>query len=173
MIPLLLEPLTPQAFAPFGDVIQRQGNDSFPINQGSTQRYHDLGSIQVAGQGGRAAISVAVGDAFAFPITIRLLERHPLGSQAWLPWNRLPYVVVVAPNGADDTPDETQLRAFLAQGDQGVNYHAGTWHHPLLSLHDGSEFIVVDRLGNEPNCDEINLQRTYSIQGADTIQPTP
>jgi len=162
---LKLEPLTKAAFAPFGDVIEMQGSDWFPINNGSTQRFHHLGKVQVFGDDGQAGISLARGDAFAFPIRIRMLERHPRGSQAWIPFDQTPFVAVVAPNGANDKPDETGLRAFYVQGIQGVNYHAGTWHHPLMSLDKQGDFIVVDRIGVAPNCDECDLEQTYIVDG--------
>lgn len=163
---LKLEPLTQETFAPFGDVIETDGRAWIPINQGSTRRYHDLGSVQVLGDGARAGISLAVGNAFNYPLRVGMLERHPLGSQSWIPTNRVSFIAVVAPNGADDAPDEAGLRAFHVQGIQGVNYHAGTWHHPLLTLGMPGEFIVVDRVGDQPNCDERTLRREYCIDGS-------
>lgn len=160
---LVLEPLTRDAFAPFGDVIAQEGADSYLINQGTTRRFHALAGVQVAGDGAKAGISLARGDVFGFPMTIRMLERHPLGSQAWIPLNGAEFVVVVAPDGVDG-PDEAGTRAFLAAGGQGVNYHAGTWHHPLLTLHRPGDFIIVDRLGPGHNCDEHMLQHEYLIQ---------
>tara|TARA_R100000306_G_C4377943_1_gene142821 strand:+ start:2318 stop:2842 length:525 start_codon:yes stop_codon:yes gene_type:complete len=162
---LKLEPLTKEAFEPFGDVICTRGNTSFPINNGTTQRYHHLGKVQVFGEEGQAGISLAVGGARSFPIKVSMLERHPLGSQAWIPVGRNPFVVVVAPNGANDCPDESGIRAFYVEGDQGVNYHAGVWHHPLLSLDQQGDFIVVDRIGAAPNCDEQDLNQFFVIDG--------
>ena len=165
---LTLEPLNTAAFAPFGDVINIVGEPSFPINAGTTARYHDLGAIDVLGGSAHAAISMARGQGFSLPMALRLLERHPLGSQAWLPRGKTPFVVVVAPNSADDRPDMRQLRAFYAQGGQGVNYHAGTWHHPLLT-HDeegqSGDFYVVDRIGTEANCDEVVLTGDWTVAG--------
>ena len=160
---ITLEPLTKAAFAPFGDVIEIEGSASYPINQGTTQRFHHLGKVQILGDDGVAGISMARGDAFQLPVTIRMLERHPIGSQAWIPTNNTPFIVVVAPNGADDLPDESHLRAFYATGQQGVNYHAGTWHHPLMSYGQQGDFIVVDRIGTTPNCDERDLRAHYVV----------
>lgn len=162
---LKLEPLTKAAFAPFGDVIATDDNDWFPINNGTTRRYHNLGQVQVLGTDGQAGISLATGGAFQFPISIRMLERHPLGSQAWIPVNNTPFIVVVAPNGANNCPDESGIRAFYAAGHQGVNYHAGTWHHPLLTLSVPGNFIVVDRIGSTPNCDECDLSQPLQVDG--------
>lgn len=158
-----LEPLDRAGFAPFGDVIDLDA-DWFPINQGTTRRYHALGDIQVLGDHGRGVISLAVAKQASMPIVLHMLERHPLGSQAWIPRGAAPFIVVVAPNGADDKPDESGLRAFYARADQGVNYHAGVWHHPLLCLAEQGQFIVIDRDGAEHNCDETELQHARTIE---------
>lgn len=162
---LMLEPLSKEAFAPFGDVIEIDGSDWFHINNGTTERYHRLADVAVTGSDGRPVISLARGDAFDAPLTVKMLERHPLGSQAWIPFNRVPFIVVVAPNGEDDKPDTSRMRAFYAEGNQGVNYHQGTWHHPLMSFRSRGEFIVVDRAGTAPNCDEAFFDDTWQIQG--------
>lgn len=172
---LTVEPLTTNAFAPFGDVIQTRDAAWYHINQGSTRRYHDLAKVQLQGNDARVGISLAVGDAFHYPITVRMLERHPKGSQAWIPRaggnqtnglsQAVPFLVVVAPNGANDRPDEAGIRVFMAQPDQGVNYHQGTWHHPLLSFGQPGEFVVIDRVAADQNCDECDLTEVYLIDG--------
>ncbi|WP_397475446.1 ureidoglycolate lyase [Pusillimonas sp.] len=171
---LKLERLTKETFSPFGDVIEMGDRPWFPINGGTTRRYHDLGRVQVTGEDGQAGISMARGDAFEFPLTIRMLERHPLGSQAWIPSNGTPFVAVVAPNGADDRPDESAIRAFYVEAGQGVNYHQGTWHHPLMSLGRQGDFIVVDRIGTVANCDECTLRDVRVVDGSlleDGVRP--
>lgn len=162
---LKLERLTKAAFAAFGDVIETEGNEWYPINHGTTRRYHHLASVQIA-KHGHAGISLARGDAFNYPLTIKMLERHPLGSQSWIPCTHTPFIAVVAPNGADDKPDEAGLRAFYVQGNQGVNYYQGTWHHPLMTLGRQGDFIIVDRIGPEPNCDECELAQSYCVDGS-------
>jgi ureidoglycolate lyase len=172
---LLIEPLAPDAFAPFGDVIQTRDSAWYPINQGTTRRYHDLARVQAHGESSHVGISLAVGQAFTYPITIRMLERHPKGSQAWIPragitqgqqGGAAPFLVVVAPNGQNgNAPDESGLRVFMADPDQGVNYHSGTWHHPLLSFGQAGEFVVIDRIGTDDNCDECPLSQGYLIDG--------
>lgn len=161
-----LERLTKAKFAPFGDVIAMDDNDWFPINNGTTRRYHHVGKVQIRGDDGQAGISLARGGAFHFPISVSMLERHPLGSQAWIPTGNTPFIVVVAPNGNDDRPDESNIRAFYAEGHQGVNYYAGTWHHPLLTLAQQGDFIVVDRIGTTPNCDECDLHQQFVVDGS-------
>ncbi|BCQ51492.1 ureidoglycolate lyase [Burkholderia gladioli] len=153
---LPLEPLTRAAFAPFGDVIELEGARHFPINGGTTERFHDLASVDVGEAGGRPLVNLFRGQPRRWPIEIAMMERHPLGSQAFVPLAEVGrYAVVVAPAGEFDP---ARLRAFLAEGWQGVNYARGVWHHPLLALDRVSDFVVIDRGGNgEPNCDEIVL----------------
>ena len=155
------EPLTREAFAPFGDVIE--ASDAvrhFPINGGNTERYHDLAKID-AGPDGRVIVSIFRGQPRALPFTVTMMERHPLASQAFVPLSGRHYLVVVAPAG--DAPDAADLRVFLARGDQGVNYARGVWHHPLLALDAVSDFLVVDRSGPGHNCDEVELGEGVTI----------
>lgn len=154
---LAIEPLTKQAFAGFGDVIEVAGSDYFMINNGSTRRYHKLAEADVEEQGGRAIISIFQATVLQYPLTIRMLERHPLGSQAFIPLLGQPYLIVVAPKG--DSPSLSQCRAFISNGKQGVNYHKGVWHHPVLALSDQDQFLIVDRAGMGNNCDEVYFDR--------------
>jgi ureidoglycolate lyase len=156
-----IQPLTATAFAPFGDVIEAAPNTgSFAINQGYTQRFHDLAKVDVAQNQGRAGISIFRSIPLPMPIHIRQLERHPLSSQAFFPLSLRPYLVVVAPPG---DLDENAIRIFLAQPGQGVNYHAGTWHHFCLALGGESDFLVVDRIGGGDNCDEVELKTPFKL----------
>ncbi|MFV8823713.1 ureidoglycolate lyase [Thauera sp. WH-2] len=153
---LKIEPLTHEAFAPFGEVIEAGDHaERLLINGGNTERYHDLADLD-AGSDGRIIVSIFRGQPRTLPFEVRMLERHPLGSQAFIPMSGRPYLVVVAP--AASSPAVTELRAFLARGSQGVNYRAGVWHHPLLALDGVSDFLVIDRKGPGQNCDEVTLQ---------------
>ena len=159
---LVPEPLTASAFAAFGDVIEASdAAHHFPINAGNTERYHDLARIE-PGPGGHAIVSIFRGQPRPLPFEVTLMERHPLGSQAFVPLSGRPYLVVVAPAGA--VPSARDLRVFLARGNQGVNYARGVWHHPLLALDATSDFLVIDRAGDGPNCDEITLDEPASIE---------
>ena len=151
-MPLKIEPLTREAFAPFGDVIETDGAEHFDINNGSTIRFHDLAKIETD-EGGRVLVNIFRATPLGYPLTIRMVERHPKGSQAFVPLNNQPYLILVAPKGEHVQPED--LRAFRASGQQGVNYHAGTWHHPVLALEGVSDFLVIDRGGEGMNCDEI------------------
>ncbi|MFT5574165.1 MAG: ureidoglycolate lyase [Cryomorphaceae bacterium] len=159
--------VTPQAlnastFGDFGDVIEvQEGAPSISINQGFTERYHDLATVDVEQQNGRTLISVFRSTPLPSPIKIAMMERHPLSSQAFMPLSNKPYLVVVAKAGEFN---EAAIQVFLAQANQGVNYHAGTWHHFCLALGDTSDFLVIDRGGEGHNCDEVLLNKPFSIQ---------
>jgi ureidoglycolate lyase len=151
MTTLTTEVLTREAFRPFGDVIELEHATHFPINDGTTERYHDLASVDVGEQGGYPLINVFRAQPRQLPFEVKMMERHPLGSQAFIPISDRPYVVLVAPN------DELRLRglrAFVTRGWQGVNYARGVWHHPLIALSSVSDFLVVDRGGEGRNLEE-------------------
>ncbi|WP_394244027.1 ureidoglycolate lyase [Halopseudomonas laoshanensis] len=155
MLQLTAEPLTPEAFAAFGDVIDRRKAEYFMINSGRTRRYHDLAKVETLGDEARTLISLFVSQPVEMPLELTFLERHPLGSQAFVPLHGERFVVVVAPAG--DAIDPAQVRAFVTDGRQGVNYHAGTWHAIQSVLEREGEFLVVDRGGAGHNCDEYPL----------------
>jgi ureidoglycolate lyase len=149
---LELMPLTHEAFVSFGDVIEYEGRDFFHINDKMVERYHDLARVDTQESGGRTLISWLRANPNTFPSTVKFVERHQLSSQAFIPLDTNPFVVVVAPRG--DTVKVSDLRAFVTNGRQGVNYHRGVWHHVLLVPRRAMQFIVVDRGGPERNCDE-------------------
>ncbi len=159
------KPLTRDNFAAFGDVIEVSDQaQHFSINRGYTERYHDLAKVDVAEQGGRPLISIFRATPLQqpiAPIVIDTMERHPLSSQAFIPLGENPYLVVVAPAGDFD---RNAIEVFLAQSNQGVNYHRGTWHHFCLALNTVSDFLVVDRGGDGDNCDEVSLDVSLEIQ---------
>ena len=160
-IDLKLEPLTAQAFAPYGDVMEvREDNKIIPINYGKTERHHDLARVDVADEDGAAIISLFRSVPTQLPFQVKIMERHPLGSQAFMPLSGNPYLVLVAPAGE---LEPSQIRAFFVQTSQGVNYHKGTWHHYCLGLNISNDFLVVDRGGEGANCDEIELPEELEI----------
>jgi ureidoglycolate lyase len=150
------EPLTASAFAPFGDVIDAaSAQKAYEINQGYTTRFHDLAKIDVHDGDGDVCVNIFRSTPMRAPITIRLMERHPLGSQAFIPLSGRPFLVVVAPPGQFELG---RIRAFLAGADQGVNYAKGVWHHFSLALEAESDFLVIDRRGPGDNLDEITFK---------------
>lgn len=154
-IDLKLEPLTAEAFAPYGDVMEvSDANELIPINYGNTDRHHSLANVDISDNNGEAIISIFRSAAIQLPFNVKIMERHPLGSQAFMPLTGNAYVVVVANAGEFKAG---ALRAFIAKSHQGVNYHRGTWHHYCLGLSITTDFLVVDRGGEGPNCDEVEL----------------
>jgi len=171
--PLAVEPLTAEAFKPFGDVLEAsESAQHFSINQGFAQRFHRLAHVDVTQGGGQPALSIFRAKARPLPLQLSLLEKHPFGSQAFMPLSCHAYLVVVALGG--DTPDMSTLKCFSATAQQGVNYAKGTWHHPLLALHNG-DFLVVDRSApaGEINCVEYainHLQISIDLSN-DSVKP--
>ena len=156
---LHLEPLTAAAFAPFGDILDVAGDPDKIINQGLCGRYHDRATLDFAD--GKAGISLFNAEARSFPIALDMMERHPDGSQAFIPMTQHPFVVVVA---ADDAGAPGQPRAFITQAGQGVNYHRGTWHGVLTPIHAPGLFAVVDRIGEGPNLQEHWFGTPFTIE---------
>lgn len=146
------QPLTAEAFAPFGDVLEVRGAPDKVINAGWCDRYHDTASLDF-GADGRAGISIFDARPRELPYTLDLVERHPEGSQAFLPMHANPWLVIVAEAG--DIPGA--IHAFLAAPGQGVNFHRGTWHGVLTPLYEPGLFAVVDRIGTTPNLEEFPL----------------
>ena len=156
MLTIKPQPLTREAFAPFGDVIQIEGSNQFEINSGYTTRVHDLIDIQLGGESARAQFSFFLGR--PRPLEIKMLEKHPLGSQAFYPIEDKRWLVVVA-----SAPEPESVCAFWASGRQGVNYHQNVWHHPLLVI-EPQQFVIIDRGGDGHNCEEVELVTSVLIQ---------
>lgn len=148
-------PLTASNFTEFGSVIETENAEQREINAGTTIRFHDLAKIDVSDNNGHPIVSIFRGVPRTFPLEIVMLERHPLGSQAFYPLGNQPYIVVVASSGQDGLPET--LRAFYALPSQGVNYNKGVWHHPLICCGSVSEFLVIDREGEGDNLEEFRL----------------
>lgn len=153
------QPLTRDAFAPFGDVIEMEGTDPLTINQGFAQRFNDLARADVTRDGGSTNISLFLGQPRPLPIAIKLMERHPLGSQLFLPLQDRRWLVLVA----GDVRDFASYRAFAASGRQGVNYARNIWHHPLLVFDADSRFLIVDRKGPGNNLEEVWLDGDFAF----------
>lgn len=143
------EPLTARAFAPFGDVIEISGTPDKMINQGLCGRHHDLARLDFGD--GQAGISLFDSQPAAQPLSVRMVERHPLGSQAFIPLNQVPFLVVVA---EDDNGTPVNPRAFLTARGQSVNLLRGTWHGVLAPIGAQGLYAVVDRIGAGNNLEE-------------------
>jgi len=153
VIHITAEPLTAAGFAPFGDVLEAAGDPTKIINRGKCGRWHDCASLDF-GPDGRAGISIFRAEPRSLPYTCDLLERHPDGSQAFLPMSLDPFLIIVAP---DHGGLPGQPRAFISSAGQGINFHRGTWHGVLTPLHAPGLFAVIDRIGTTPNLQEIDV----------------
>lgn len=154
------EPLTAEAFKPFGEVVSLAGaRKVIAINEGFTDRYHHLADLDLMEEGGHPLLSIFRSRPKPLPLQLEVMERHPLGSQTFLPMSERPYLVVVAPPGEFR---RDQVRAFLAAG-VGVSYRRGAWHHYSLALEAISDFWVIDRGGPGDNLDEVRLSPRITI----------
>ena len=147
---LKARPISADAFRPFGDVFDAEGTPDMIINAGRCGRHHD--KVRLDFDGGRAGISLFRTKSVELPYRIALMERHPLGAQAFIPMSEEPFLVVVA---EDDGGKPGKLHAFMTAPRQGVSYLPNTWHAPLLALQDDAVFAVVDRIGSGNNLEEV------------------
>lgn len=156
-------PLTRERFAPFGDVIAASPDARRAMNEARFERFNDLARLNIDPRsGGRVAVSIARCRApTALPHGFDMIERHPLGSQAFIPLNGQRFIVVVAPAG--ESADIDDLCAFVTNGHQGINYHRGVWHMPLIALAAGQEFLIIDRAGEGANCEELILGERVTL----------
>lgn len=154
-------PLTREAFAPFGDVIDTGCDNHFAINAGKCERYHDLARVEAAGENARVLISIFKATPYAFPLALTMVERHPLGSQAFMPLSPAPFLVVVCPDGAEG-PGAPQ--AFVTQPGQGVSYPRNRWHGVVTPIGAPQDFLVVDRGGDGNNLEEHFFAEPWEIR---------
>lgn len=155
---IAIAPLTAAAFAPFGDLLEASGAPDRLINQGLCGRFDDRARLDFAD--GRAGLSLFVAEPRTLPFQLDMVERHPLGSQAFVPMTHAPFLVIVAPDrgGRPGMP-----RAFRTRPGQAVNYHRGIWHGVLTPLSEPGLFAVVDRIGEGTNLQEHRFPNPYTV----------
>ena len=155
---IVIEPLTKAAFAPFGEILEADGAPDKIINQGMCGRHHDLATLDFVD--GHAGISIFDAQVRALPYELVMMERHPKGSQAFVPMSYFPFLIIVASdaNGAPHRP-----RAFLSNAGQGINFHRNTWHGVLTPLHAPGLFCVIDRIGDGANLEEFFFDTPYVV----------
>jgi ureidoglycolate lyase len=150
---LPIEPLDAAAYAPFGTVVEAGAHGGSPANQGTARRFDHLGPVEALRSHAPWNLCVfrcAPRDLTSFEV--RLLEKHPRSTQLFVPMNASRFLVVVA-QGTEADPDPTTLRAFLATGRQGITYHPGVWHHPLLAMDHETDFAcLVSEDGGAEDC---------------------
>ena len=135
-------------FSKFGDIISTKGLSAININNGYANRFDNIANLDTKKKNGKTIISIFSAKKRTFPMTINMLEKHPLGSQAFVPMKETVFLVMVAPKG--DKPDLNKIKAFIVPRGMGINYKPGTWHFPLIST-ENMNFLVVDRKGPGKN----------------------
>ncbi len=159
-ISLQTKPLNQKDFAAFGDILDASGRPDKFINQGKCGRFHNKAVLDF-GEDGHAGLSVFKSETCAFPVTIEMVERHPEGSQAFIPMSENPFLIVVAPDrqGKPGAP-----LAFLTSPGQAINFHRGVWHGVLSPLTEPGLFVVADRIGSTPNLEEHWYDPQYVVE---------
>jgi ureidoglycolate lyase len=153
-VTLVAQPLTAEAFAPYGTVLAAPAGKGRLINGGNAERFDLVDDLQLGAQGGRPLLALFRAQARRFPHAVTEMERHALGSQSFVPLGERRFVIVVAAAGA--APAAESLAAFVTDGRQGVTLAPGTWHHALLAV-DAGDFVVVERAGAAVDCDTVAL----------------
>ncbi|MFS4437994.1 ureidoglycolate lyase [Paracoccaceae bacterium GXU_MW_L88] len=156
---LVAQPLTAEGFAPFGEIIQRRDAPSKVINRGMCDRHHALASVELSGEG-TAVINIFHGRPYTVPLMLDLMERHPLGSQCFVPLGPHPWLAVVA---HDDGGKPGTPHPFLVPPGIGLNYPRGLWHAVLTTLYEEADFLVIDRDGPGNNLEEYNMETPWQI----------
>jgi len=154
------EPLTQEGFSQFGEVVETKNHNFDVINDGFARKYDNLADIDTSADNGKTAVHIFIAKQRSFPLRIDMLEIHPFFSQCFIPRGSDAFLVVVAPPSV--VPEIGKVRAFISNGDQGVNFSRGVWHFPLISIEDDAQFVVIDRL-YDPEIDKIEQCNVYSL----------
>jgi len=149
-------PITKENFSKFGEVITTENIKPLEINNGYAKRFDEIAKIDTSSQGGETTISIFSALKRSFPMKIDMMEKHPLGSQAFIPMKETIFLTFVAPQG--EKPNIEKIESFIVPKGKGVNYKAGVWHFPLISTED-MDFLVVDRKGPGDNLVIENLEK--------------
>ncbi len=158
---IVANPLNADLFNAYGDVIETDGVEKFEINHGLCTRFHDLAKIETSGPNGRPMISLLRGQPYSMPLDLPMVERHPLGSQAFIPLSDNPFLIVVC----DDVDGVPGLpKAFVTAARQGVNIAQNIWHGILTPLDGVSDFVVIDRGGEGNNLEEHFFDTPFLVE---------
>ena len=140
--------ITRKNFKKFGDVISTKKIKSININDGYAKRFNDLCRINTSSKKGSTIVSIFSAKKRKFPMNIKMMEKHNLGSQAFMPMEETTFLVFVAPKGKK--PNIKKLKSFIIPEQIGINYRPGIWHFPLISTKN-MNFLVIDRKGKGNN----------------------
>jgi ureidoglycolate lyase len=152
--------ITKENFSKFGDMITTADIKPIEINEGYAKRFDGIANLNTSKDNGETIISIFSALKRAFPLKIDMMEKHPLGSQAFIPMKQTTFLVLVAPEG--NNPDLNKIEAFIVPPEIGVNYNPGTWHFPLIATED-MNFLVVDRKGSGDNLVIKNIEKEEVI----------
>jgi len=160
MTSLIIKPklISKENFKKFGDMITTSGIKPLEINDGYAKRFDGIANLNTKKDNGESTISIFSALKRSFPMKVDMMEKHPLGSQAFIPMKETVFLAFVAPEG--DEPDLNKIESFIIPNGIGVNYNAGVWHFPLIATED-MNFLVVDRLGDGDNLDLHDLNKKY------------
>jgi ureidoglycolate lyase len=150
------KPITKENFSKFGDMITTDNIKPIEINEGYAKRFDGIANLNTSKDNGETTICIFSALKRSFPMKVDMMEKHPLGSQAFIPMKQTTFLVLVAPEG--NKPDLNKIEAFIIPQDIGVNYNPGTWHFPLIATED-MNFLVVDRKGSGDNLVIENLDK--------------
>ena len=140
--------ITKENFTEFGDLISSDGINPIDINAGYAKRFDNLANINTLKDGGKTIVSIFSALKRSFPMKIDMMEKHPLGSQAFIPMKETTFLSFVAPPG--EFPKISKIQSFIVPKKMGINYKPGIWHFPLISTED-TNFLVIDRKGSGKN----------------------
>jgi len=149
-------PITKENFSKFGNMITTEDIKPLEINNGYAKRFDNIAKIDTSSKNGETTISIFSALKRSFPMKIDMMEKHPLGSQAFIPMKETTFLTLVAPEG--EIPDIEKIESFIVPKGIGVNYKANVWHFPLISTED-MNFLVVDRKGSGDNLIIENLEK--------------
>ena len=150
------KPITKENFSKFGDMITTHDIKPLEINNGYAKRFDGIANLDTSKDNGETIISIFTALKRSFPMKIDMMEKHPLGSQAFVPMKETTFLVFVAPKG--NKPDLNKIEAFIVPPGIGVNYNPGTWHFPLIST-ENMNFLIIDRKGSGDNLVIENLDK--------------
>ena len=154
------KPITKENFSKFGDMITTANIKPIEINDGYAKRFDGIANLNTSQDNGETIISIFSALKRTFPMKIDMMEKHPLGSQAFIPMKQTTFLVLVAPES--NKPDLNKIEAFIVPQEIGVNYNPGTWHFPLIATED-MNFLVVDRKGSGDNLVIKNIEKEEVI----------
>ena len=152
--------ITRSNFSAYGDLISSNDIKPIDINDGYAKRFDNLANINTSQNEGKTIVSIFSALKRTFPMKIDMMEKHPLGSQAFIPMKQTTFLAFVAPPG--DKPEIKKIESFIVLPGMGINYKAGIWHFPLIST-ENMNFLVVDRKGDGNNLIIHNFEKEKII----------